>query len=71
MIRHLVGKKGRAGGHGMMAGGWMKLPSTDNGELQAFEERVIRRFLTLLGKKKSAALEPLIVPNAKEQTILK
>ena len=62
IIRRLVGKRGRAGGHGMMAGGWMVLPSTDEGELHIFEEKVVRRFLTLLGKRGSAVLEPLIEP---------
>jgi len=62
IVSRLVGRKGRAGGHGMMAGGWLSCPSTDEKELRFFEEKVVRRFLTLLGKRESATLEPLITP---------
>ncbi|UCE17651.1 MAG: DHH family phosphoesterase [Gemmatimonadota bacterium] len=62
IIRRLVGRKGRAGGHGMMAGGWMDCFSADEKELWSFEEKIIRRFLRLLGKSESAQLDSLVVP---------
>ncbi|MFQ6093652.1 MAG: bifunctional oligoribonuclease/PAP phosphatase NrnA, partial [bacterium] len=40
IVRRLVGKRGRAGGHGMMAGGWLPCPAMDEGEIRALEERV-------------------------------
>ena len=60
IVRRLIGNKGRAGGHGMMAAGKIPCPVDDEEGLLALEERVIRRFLKLLGKKESATLEPLI-----------
>jgi nanoRNase/pAp phosphatase (c-di-AMP/oligoRNAs hydrolase) len=60
IVRRLIGKKGRAGGHGMMAAGRMSCPENDEQGLSALEEKIIRRFLKALGKKESAALEPLL-----------
>ena len=66
VVRRLVGKRGRAGGHGMMAGGWIECSTKDEQELLSIEERIIRRFLTILGKSRSAQLDPLIVPSAEK-----
>ena len=60
IVRSLMGRRGQAGGHGMMAAGKMPCPMNDEEELRALEEKTIRRFLKLLGKKESATLEPLL-----------
>ncbi len=64
IVRRLVGRKGWAGGHEMMAAGKMTCPAASQEERLAMEEKVIRRFLKLLGKKDAAHLEPLIDPVA-------
>ena len=66
IVRRLVGKKGRAGEHGMMAGGWMDYSALDEKEMLVFEEEIIQRFLKLLGKSGAAQLDPLIVPTLEE-----
>lgn len=65
IVRRLAGRKGRAGGHEMMAAGRMCCPATSQEDRLAMEEKVIRRFLKLLGKKDAARLEPLIDPDAR------
>jgi nanoRNase/pAp phosphatase (c-di-AMP/oligoRNAs hydrolase) len=60
IVRRLLGRKGRAGGHEMMAAGRMSCPAASQEDRLVMEEKIIRRFLKLLGKKEAARLEPLI-----------
>jgi nanoRNase/pAp phosphatase (c-di-AMP/oligoRNAs hydrolase) len=49
LIRRLIGKRGKGGGHGMVAGGWVSLePPTGNGE--ALHRQLARRLAGYLKK---------------------
>ncbi len=53
LMHHLVGKLGSGGGHTAMAGGQIKVESSDTAVVDALAETVIRRFLKKLGAKRS------------------
>jgi nanoRNase/pAp phosphatase (c-di-AMP/oligoRNAs hydrolase) len=59
LMRRLVGRRGKGGGHGMMAGGWVSAGKAANGEARALERQLAARLATLLNKKaeKLAAIE--------------
>lgn len=50
LIRRLIGKRGKGGGHGTMAGGFIKLDVPGAEEIDSLERNVTRRFAQLLGK---------------------
>jgi nanoRNase/pAp phosphatase (c-di-AMP/oligoRNAs hydrolase) len=60
LIQRLVGRRGRAGGHNMLAGGWMEGSGWDQEEKSKLEEELAARFLRLVGHKEAAAMRPLI-----------
>ncbi len=47
LIRRLVGRRGKGGGHGMMAGGWI---AADRGEPRALRQRLAERLARALKK---------------------
>jgi len=59
-LRRLIGKKGTAGGHGMIAGGQVNCSTMEHEKCTQAEEELIRDFLKKLGYKESAELVPLL-----------
>jgi nanoRNase/pAp phosphatase (c-di-AMP/oligoRNAs hydrolase) len=60
LIQRLVGRRGRAGGHNMLAGGWMDGTGLDEQEREQLEGEIMERFLRLTGHREAASLRPLI-----------
>jgi nanoRNase/pAp phosphatase (c-di-AMP/oligoRNAs hydrolase) len=59
LMRRLLGRKGKGGGHGMMAGGWFPLGESTNGEVESLQNSLARRLAKYL-KKNPDRLAPLI-----------
>jgi nanoRNase/pAp phosphatase (c-di-AMP/oligoRNAs hydrolase) len=64
LMRRLVGRRGKGGGHGMMAGGWMALAKVPNGDPRTLQLQVARKLARYL-KKKPERLQPLELPEGK------
>jgi len=60
LIQRLVGRRGRAGGHNMLAGGWVDGTDLDEQGRERLEEEMMEKFLRLTGHREAAALRPLI-----------
>jgi nanoRNase/pAp phosphatase (c-di-AMP/oligoRNAs hydrolase) len=60
LIQRLVGRRGRAGGHNMLAGGWMDGADLDDQGREELEEEMMEKFLRLTGHREAATLRPLI-----------
>jgi nanoRNase/pAp phosphatase (c-di-AMP/oligoRNAs hydrolase) len=60
LIRRLVGRRGRAGGHSMLAGGWVDGSDLGEDQREQLEEEMMERFLRLTGHREAATLRPLI-----------
>jgi nanoRNase/pAp phosphatase (c-di-AMP/oligoRNAs hydrolase) len=50
MIRRLLGKNGKGGGHGMLAGGWMDLGEKQGHDIQKVQEQLASRLAKFLKK---------------------
>ena len=50
LMRRLLGRRGKGGGHGMMAGGWIPLASADDDEVRALHDGVAARLAQYLKK---------------------
>ena len=61
-LRRLIGKKGTAGGHGMIAGGQIACADMEHERCTEIEEELIRDFLRQLGYKEVGELTPLLTP---------
>ncbi|MEI8345724.1 MAG: phosphoesterase, partial [Candidatus Omnitrophota bacterium] len=61
-LRRLIGKRGTAGGHGMMAGGQIPCSTMEHEKCTQLEEELIGDFLTKLGYKEIGQMTPLLVP---------
>ncbi|MBI3251842.1 MAG: DHH family phosphoesterase [Candidatus Omnitrophica bacterium] len=61
-LRRLIGKKGTAGGHGMIAGGQIPCPKLEHEECTRLEEEIIQGFLKKLGYGDVTEMTPLLVP---------
>jgi len=59
-MRRLLGKRGKGGGHGMMAGGWMPLPRNGGVSPQRLQASLTSRLAKYL-KKNPERLAPLIL----------
>ena len=59
-LRRLIGKKGTAGGHGMIAGGQIACADMEHERCTKIEEEVIQDFLKKLGYKEVAEMTPLL-----------
>ena len=59
LIRRLLGRRGKGGGHGMMAGGWMPLGDASEAEIEALQNSLAKRLAKYL-KKNPDRLAPLI-----------
>ena len=60
-LRRLIGKRGTAGGHGMIAGGQIRC-SMDHEDCTKLEEGLVQDFLKKLGYKDVAEMTPLLAP---------
>ena len=61
-LRQLIGKRGTAGGHGMIAGGQIRCASVGHEECVKLEEELIQNFLKKLGYREVSEMTPLLVP---------
>jgi len=61
LMKKLLGKQGTAGGHGQMAGGQVDITGMTPADVTLLEERLLQRFLHLLGHNEKAEFRPLIV----------
>ncbi len=59
-IRQLIGKKGSAGGHGMIAGGQIPCSTMEHDYCTKLEEELIQDFLKKLGYKEPGEMTPLL-----------
>ena len=59
-LRRLIGKRGTAGGHGMIAGGQIVCPDMEHERCTKIEEEVIEDFLKKLGYKEAVEMTPLL-----------
>lgn len=60
LIQRLVGRRGRAGGHNMMAGGWLDGTNLSQDQWIQLEEEMADRFLGLVGHKEITGVRPLL-----------
>jgi nanoRNase/pAp phosphatase (c-di-AMP/oligoRNAs hydrolase) len=58
LMRRVLGRRGKGGGHGMMAGGWVPVAKAPGGDVLALQRQLAARLATLL-KKNPEKLEPL------------
>jgi nanoRNase/pAp phosphatase (c-di-AMP/oligoRNAs hydrolase) len=64
LIQRLVGRRGRAGGHNMLAGGWMDGAGLDQEGRIHLEGDLTTRFLRLVGHKEVASMRALLEDEA-------
>ncbi len=50
VMRALVGRRGKGGGHGMMAGGWVETAKAPNGDVKQLQRQLGQRLAALLRK---------------------
>jgi nanoRNase/pAp phosphatase (c-di-AMP/oligoRNAs hydrolase) len=60
-LRRLIGKRGTAGGHGMIAGGQITCPDMEHDVCTKLEEELVQDFLKKLGYKEIGQMTPLLV----------
>ena len=60
-LRKLIGKRGTAGGHGMLAGGQITCASMSDSTCDPIEKDLKMRFLKKLGYKEGGEMVPLLV----------
>jgi len=58
LMRRLLGRRGKGGGHGMIAGGWMTLDGLKNGKAEGLQARLAARLAKML-KKNPDRLQPI------------
>lgn len=61
-LRRLIGKRGTAGGHGMIAGGQVSCGSMEHEKCTQLEETLVQDFLKGLGYKEVGSTTPLLTP---------
>lgn len=59
-LRRLIGKRGTAGGHGMIAGGQVTCETMEHDHCTKLEEELIQDFLKKLGYKEPGEMTPLL-----------
>ena len=63
LMRRLIGRRGKGGGHGTMAGGFILLPKGANEASKTLERKISRRFAKYL-KKNPERLSPIQLADA-------
>ncbi len=61
-LRRLIGKRGTAGGHGMIAGGQVHCQTMEHDYCTKLEEEIVQNFLKQLGYKEPGEMTPLLMP---------
>jgi len=71
LMRRLLGRRGKGGGHGMTAGGWIGIDDLANGKIESLQTRLAQRLAKML-KKNPDRLSPVqwatIVDEEPEET---
>ena len=62
MLQRVLGTRGRAGGHGTMAGGRATLVGLDEGGREELSEDLVKRLIRILKRRTDVVLKPLIGP---------
>ncbi|HTL69763.1 MAG TPA: DHH family phosphoesterase [Candidatus Eisenbacteria bacterium] len=62
-LRRLIGKRGTAGGHGMIAGGQVTCQTMEHDRCTRIEDELIQDFLKKLGYREVSEMTPLLVPD--------
>jgi len=62
LLRRIMGRKGSAGGHDMIAGGSVPLDGMTPDEIDSLENELIRKFMARVGHKEISNFEQLITP---------
>ncbi|MDH3254933.1 MAG: DHH family phosphoesterase [Acidobacteriota bacterium] len=60
LMRRLLGRRGKGGGHGMMAGGWIDYQGTRGSDPRALQQYLAQRLASIL-KRKANKLLPLLM----------
>ncbi|MEE8137887.1 MAG: DHH family phosphoesterase [Thermoanaerobaculia bacterium] len=63
LIRRLLGSRGKGGGHGMMAGGWVPVSKSPDGDPAALQTQLAQRLARML-KKNPDRLSPIVLSPA-------
>ena len=58
LMRRLLGNRGKGGGHGMIAGGWVGIQGLQNGKIENLQNRLAIRLAKML-KKNPDRLQPI------------
>jgi nanoRNase/pAp phosphatase (c-di-AMP/oligoRNAs hydrolase) len=60
LLRRVLGQRGSAGGHDMVAGGYVPLNGRSEKEIEDLEDRLIRKFMRKWGTRKSRNFDVLV-----------
>lgn len=60
LLRKVLGQRGSAGGHDMVAGGYVPLNSRSEKEIEDLEDRLIHKFMAQVGHKEIANFDVLV-----------
>ncbi len=60
LMRRLLGRRGKGGGHGMMAGGWIPISKSPDGDPAALHKQLAQRLAKML-KKNPERLSPIVL----------
>jgi len=63
LMRRLLGRRGKGGGHGMMAGGWIEFKDTRNGEAKSMQQFLAQRLASILKKNPDKLAPVAMSPN--------
>ena len=65
LMRRLLGRRGKGGGHGMMAGGWIEFKGTRGGNPEALQQYLATRLASILKKNPDRLSHVLMNPQKK------
>jgi len=60
LMRRLLARRGKGGGHGVMAGGWLPIAKASAGEIDALQRQIAARLAQALGKS-AERIQPLSI----------
>ncbi|MGH9361508.1 MAG: DHHA1 domain-containing protein, partial [Thermoanaerobaculia bacterium] len=63
VMRALIGRRGKGGGHGMMAGGWVEATKAPNGDVRQLQRQLGQRLARLLRKNPERLVKVELKPN--------
>ena len=71
MLRRVLGRKGRAGGHGTMAGGKLPLAGLDPEQRDKLQKDLVLKLIRILRRRDDVVLRPLIGPKELSEAFYK